>query len=471
MDLLSQFNHMSPAIVPIYSTPEINQDIKLYSGLLKISHEGETAIGEGSISFVWFPRRGLKFQFEFTSGQKDLYRFNLHNFVNKAKLCVPNSERLFNICIEKIDESNAFVIGWLNESISIGSGENLNFVLCHIANLYQCFGDEHALFTRDTSRNSVNRHILEANGWKLTIDDTETLQKQEKHLDSQGGFSITHVARLEKSDAQQFSGTDASNFLEICSDFLSFARGFRIPIFLLVGYDQNEQEIWKYWNSNACKSWQGICSWLPIRKRNSLSTAFPGFVKLHSAWGKSFKILINEYLESNMNGRFNENSIVLTQIALELISWEILVQEKGILTEPGFKKLPASDRIRVLLSQYDIPLKIPPDSVDCSHSNSPRDPNSLVPELQAFDWNLNPSWKDGPHALTDIRNNIVHPKKSSKLSNANLDVLFQARFLGIWYLEMSLLARMSYTGCYSNRLIIGRHTGTYDMVPWAKPIP
>lgn len=471
MNLLSQFNHMSPAIVPIYSTPEINQDIKLYSGLLKISHEGETVIGEGNVSFVWFPHRGLKFQFRCTSDKTDLGRFNLDSFINEAEICVPNGNKLFNVCIEKADPLNGFAIGWINEHVYIGSGDKLSFVLCHVANFYQCFGNEHALISQNSSRQSVNRHILEANGWKLTIDDTETLQKHEKQLSSQGGYAITHVARLERSDSQKFSGTDARKFLEVCSDFLSFSRGFRIPIFLLVGFNQNEEEIWSHWGSNSCQPWQYIRSWLPTRKHNSLSPAFPGFVKLHSEWGKSFKILLNEYLESNMNGRFDENSIVITQIALELISWEILVQEKGILTESEFKEKRASDNIRVLLSHYDIPLEIPPESFNCSQSNSPRNPNSLVPELQSFACNLSPLWEDGPHALTAIRNSIVHPKKSSELSKASHDVLFQVRFLGIWYLEMSLLARMGYKECYSNRLIIGGHTGTYDKVPWVKPVP
>ena len=471
MRLSDALDQLPVALEPVYLTPQINQDIHLYDGDLEIICNDKVSKGIGSIYFKWFPIRGIEFQIELTSINKNQFICNFFNSNlngTSISLKIPNSDSNIGFTLKNCNPLSSVITGYINEDgISIGSGDNLKYVLCHIANLHTCIGGETAL----TSRSIVQRNILEANGWKLTMDDVDSLREQEKQLKKMGGFAITHVAKLERADSQQFSETDARNFLLICSDFISFIRGFRIPIFLLVGFDQGDQDIWRYWGSNTCETWQNNCSWFPNFERDSLTISFPGFSDLYSEWDKSLKIVLNEYLESNANGRFNENSIVQIQIALELISWKVLVQEKRVLSKTQFKKISASDKIRKLLFQYNIPTQIPPECFDFRLPNSPRDPSKLIQDLQAFSQSLNPQWLDGPHAFTDIRNSIIHPEKSSRFDSASFDVLFQIRFLGIWYLEMVLLARTNYTGCYGNRLFIGRHTRNYDRLPWTNSIP
>ena len=114
----------------------------------------------------------------------------------------------------------------------------------------------------------------------------------------------------------------------------------------------------------------------------------------------------------------------------------------------GFKNknLWASDKFRLLFSSLNIPLDIP----------------SETPELLACKSKMN--WLDAPHALTEIRNSLIHPehKKRDQFSTA----YYEAWNLGLWFLEMGILAICGYSGTYGNRLK-RRHIGQIENVPWA----
>lgn len=102
----------------------------------------------------------------------------------------------------------------------------------------------------------------------------------------------------------------------------------------------------------------------------------------------------------------------------------------------------------MLFSSLDIPIDIP----------------SSLPELQKLAKQFN--WIDAPHAITEIRNSLVHPehKRRGQISGA----FFPAWNLGQWYLELALLRICEYSGTYGNRLILQRWVGNVEPVPWQK---
>ena len=94
-----------------------------------------------------------------------------------------------------------------------------------------------------------------------------------------------------------------------------------------------------------------------------------------------------------------------------------------------------------------IPLKIPPETPKLQHLST----------LEG--------WEDAPHAITEIRNSLIHPKdKSMGDMKAALD---EAWNLSLWYLEMSILAICGYYGTYSNRLK-QPWIGQTEDVPWKR---
>jgi hypothetical protein len=122
-----------------------------------------------------------------------------------------------------------------------------------------------------------------------------------------------------------------------------------------------------------------------------------------------------------------------------------VVKDKRLLLLNGFKDLWASDKFRLLLSSLRIPLEIPSDTPELSNLAS------------SF------KWVDAPHALTEIRNSLVHPEHKRRRQFDT--VYYEAWNLGLWYLAMVLLAVCEYSGTYRNRLK-KRYVGQVEKVPW-----
>ena len=71
---------------------------------------------------------------------------------------------------------------------------------------------------------------------------------------------------------------------------------------------------------------------------------------------------------------------------------------------------------------------------------------------------------DGPKALADARNNLVHVHADEALS---LEALLEARNLGQWYAELLLLRKFGYRGRYANRLTYAyERRWQPEVVPW-----
>ena len=158
-----------------------------------------------------------------------------------------------------------------------------------------------------------------------------------------------------------------------------------------------------------------------------------------------------------------------------LVAWIHLVEKKKTISRAGFEKLPASDKLRRLLSLLDIPLGLPPKSLSEQPPESTFEANlkklkpvfpeqsSLLPDLVKM--SATEKWEDGPHAFTDFRNSIVHPKKLKKVLDAPGNATREISDLGIQYLELIFLRLFGYEGRYVNRLIKPNY-GETEPVPW-----
>jgi hypothetical protein len=135
--------------------------------------------------------------------------------------------------------------------------------------------------------------------------------------------------------------------------------------------------------------------------------------------------------------------------------------------------------LRQLLKKFKIPINLPfvrpsrktPTFADAFRPQSP----PLVENLILFKEKLeqeNNKQKierelkqlDAPYVFIKVRNDIVHPKKNIE----NLTgYLYEASDLGLWYLELVLLAIFDYQGNYHNRLPRYQQNGEKEPVPWS----
>lgn len=450
----SRFKKPPPAIIPIYLTGEPNQPIQLYQGSLQITQEGTVYEGYGTVSFEWLPSPDVKFLFS-TSNNESLLQLEL----GKGNLNLSEIQTSAEVWISSIlpidfEHQGGDISGNLNKPVILRSGHNLSHILFHLTNFHEFSGMAISTLRGMWRGRLILEAEIEAESWYISIDSQENLGDIIKSLESKGGYAITHVGTLERSDKKPFTTEKADYVLEALHWFLSFSGGFRTSPILLVGYDNSGEKVWEKCTSYTTSPWRSVHSWFAdLQESCSLSKLFPGFLNRwrSTTCNQPIRFAIHWYLASIAQAGDVQGSIVLMQAAFEILAWTLIVEEKAIISQQGFEKLAAADQLRLLLSHCGVPLKVP---------------DSLTELLKASK-ELN--WVDGAQALTEIRNAIVHPnpKKRQKYLNRPFPEQIDAYKLGLWYLELILLNLFEYKGDYFNRIVNKEfYQENIEAVPW-----
>jgi hypothetical protein len=452
---------------PVYTTSEINESIILYDGELELEQNGQTFSGEGTITFEWLLFPGTAITFRSETGST---KFNIQEeyFINASRASISiqvlrQSAPYYSVSLSGSE------ISFLGDA-HIGSGKNLSYVVFHIVNFHEY------LFGMPCE--------VELEGWRLTFRSLNTSENHTQQLKSTGGFAITHVGRLERSDRAVFNAQESLSFLDTCAHALSFARGLSIPIVLPVGYDSENNKIWEFWGSRRHgSSWKNVSTWFPVLEvaplaidengllptnKNSLPAShrhpydfslqklLHGFSKWQQEWeiephlGNVYTVL-NIYLEANLISTV-EVRIILIQTALELSALVHLVNVKKCFSKTSFKRKDTHEKIKILLTCLKIPTIIP---------------GSDLPELNRYANTQNPPW-DFTCALSKVRNDFIHAKK--KYPDLTIEAKEELCRLGLHYLELVLLALMDYDGGYINRCFMHHESWKPIPVPWLNKI-
>lgn len=448
-----QHSRIAVALYPTYRTAKPNDRISLFDGQFEISQSGVSVLVQGEISLVWLRNPSINFCFKdnrpgitkqlagFTDGPVSL---RIPGFLDTVNATV------FEL-VRTTDSKGARVAcsGDVWEPLRKGSQQNLSAVLLHLPNFCDTLGV--GIKRPDLGLSWLGRFNLVSDDWKITLDKAENYQSVFLALKTLGGFALTHIVKIERPGGQQFDIQEIESLKEALFYFLSFARGFWIEPTLEVGFDGNGKKVWESWSRPRTDSWRNVGSWFDRQQPNRLTELWRGFLaKLNDpVWGEPLRRAIRWYIAANLKSGDLEGAIVLAQTGHELLSWTRFVSEKG-LTSEGFDKLPASDRLRLLLVEARIPLVVPSLL------------SSLAPRCQTE------KLIDGPHAITFLRNKLVHPTPTNlqRLASFNYNELQDAYLLSLWYLELLLLYVLGYQGEYGNRLIYLRATGQVEPVPW-----
>jgi hypothetical protein len=450
---IEQFLTEQPrAIHPSYNTLKPNTPIVLYSGKLGLSISNQKTIDQGLIYLKWLPYPGLNFQLKNLPSTLpfELGKSKLELIKRKIEIDAFVSHINPKVGITKDLPS---VSGFLNRRVIIGKNEPVQYVQFHLTNFSDFVGDTVSYVSDSGFRIGTGRLIIEANDWKIIIDSVKHLDQLVQSLNYSGGFGITHVGIFGRSDSKKFDQEQAQNFIEALGYFLSFVRGLWNSPILCNGFDEKDKLVWKEWIIRRLDTWQGVQTWFDDFMTKSLQGVFHGFLKRWEKddWRDSIRLAISWYIESNKQEGGMEGSLIMIQAALELLSWVYFVEKSGL--TPDFDKLPASDKVRLLLLQMGINREIP----------------TLLSALSKYASTKNINWIDGPHAITDVRNGIIHPKteKRTRIINIPNEVKYELWKLSLWYLELILLRLFGYSGDYANRLQNIRYRGQLEPVPWS----
>lgn len=416
----------------LYRAKYPNQQILLYKGFSEIIQGEDVIEGNATVLFAWFPYPHAKFEFTHFSES----RVALDDFTLKLTELGVSAKAHASETTHYGAGNKSVISGYFCEPVVQGKSQELaslvfylpNFPFFNISNTWGC-GEEDEDLEGWLEMVFDGQFVFQPGDWRLVLATLPDSWDFEQLLQSQGGYGLTHVCKLERLERSSFAVDDVRDLLKAFSYYLSFARGIWVAPILLSGYDALGEKVFEEWSGYRADSWQNTYSWFSPDS-TELPSVFPGFLRKwqDETWRELVEQSIHWYVESSKQAGGVDGAIILQQTALERLAWVLCVKEKRNLSQDTFQRIPAADKVRQLLSPFDIGLEIPARLIN------------LIQLSKQF------NWVDGPQAITEIRNAIVHPnsKNRHKRSSASDAARHEAWFLGREYLELVLLKLFDY---------------------------
>lgn len=443
-----------------YDFSEDENKVHICSGSVEVCIDGKIQKGTGEVCLKYFPRAGIIFYCEldndYSSEEAVSLSFNaLNSFPTISSFFINGC------CIDgwgsslRYDSGKTYITWNARSEPITGVGNEstkMSSVVFHLLNFEDFCCARGSCETRRVSNGTVQRAIqhidLINSKWKIEIKSHWKTNDNFKSLQKEGGYQLTHIGQIVKANGSQFSGKEAAECLVALRFFLSLAKGAWCNPICSVGFDADGHKVWESWASPQ-KPWSSaLQSWFSRRHGKQLEEFFPCFMNLwqNPNWQTTLREIIYWYVKANDSDQGIDVGIMLTQTAIERLSFERIVNTKHLLTMHEFKSRNASDRFRLLFSDLNIKF------LDILPKDCPLDKLATTLRLD-----------DLPHALTEVRNSLVHPYH--RYRGRFKESYFDAWRLGLWYLELVILAVCGYSGTYQNR-ITAEWVWDVEDVPW-----
>jgi hypothetical protein len=333
----------------------------------------------------------------------------------------------------------------------VRSASDIDGLTFYLANFPEYFG---ALIKRDDQtarslfRGRIDLQSPTATCWVDEIPEVSEIRRQARR---NGVYIISHVGKLFLS--QQATHQDIEKLLGTLHLFFGFLCGSWCGPLLPKGF-YGAALVWEQLATWSLSGAKAVTTWLPQRSPLDLSSLFEQFLGLSRQllWEEPLRTALGWYVAANSPDVTNETSIVLSQIALEMLAFVELVEVRALFPLNDFndpRQYSAAKRIRALLSHLKIPMQVPSHLVELPQ---------MVPSLAS----------DGPEAIVYIRNRLVHATARNRANLANVTgiQMLEAAQLGLNYFELVLLALLGYSGKYARRAWRGWKGDDETDVPW-----
>ena len=431
-------------IPPRYTTASPNAEIKLYEGEFQIEQESGMYSEEGSVYIAWLPTPNTNYH---VSSLEHVFHTD-----QETKLAIPALNLKEDVILRNITIGNksSHCFGSFSDAVVTGVRvQPVEDIIFHVPNFPDFQGE--LIRNAEITGSWRGRARFIGKEWTLTLDRVINGDKLTQILKQEGGFVITHVGKIERNDRSGVDFDTAQELTHQIGYFLSFLSGlWSLPV--LSSGSVADTTYWNNWQIPRITPWRYVRTWFPYRTSEDIKgvgQVFYGFMEKcdDPLWHDSIISAIHWYIEANLNAGAVEGAIILTCTALELLGWTHLVNSTGLLTPRKFDKNKAEDNLRSLLTYMQVPTQIPASLKDLQNS----------------------SFNDGPQALMELRNRIVHPPSKpgqQYITQYPFEVRQQGRDLGIWYLEVVLLWLFGYGGPYYQRFRGGFPSDLRINVPW-----
>jgi len=436
-----------PAIEPFYSTAKPNQPIVLFRGRVDLVGTASTERHRGGIVLDWLPSPTLR-----TWVRGETSNLSLHTIMGPEEVDItPQTPRR---TVQR--QSKTTRGGPRNVGTSFETGSHLLDYQCGDSAVPLSHGLMHlANFPRLRGRRvgfpdgSVDpgRLVFEGGGWTIVVDPVRNSGDLEKLLKEDGGFALTHTAKVERTSGATFTSAELHELTEMFTFFCWLCTEARCGPILPIGFDDQGQARWARWRPTRTESFTDARTWLDHLHAGEAETLFPMFVARFADpyWRQVLTHAIAYLVEA---GRPNtvERAIIMAQVLLEAMSYSWLVEERKLRTHDAFEAHNAAENIRAMLLDMKVPVAIPKNFPALATTRSKK--GAPV---------------DGPQALVLKRNEIIHRRLGPV---STYDPIIDAWQLGAWYSELAVLRLCGFNGHYRSRLNDNVWVGVVDPVPW-----
>jgi hypothetical protein len=262
---------------------------------------------------------------------------------------------------------------------------------------------------------------------------------------------LSNSGTITERNGQRFNSKNVRVALDTLHDALSFAAGRWVGITMAQAGGAQPIPDWFRWGTSRMSGTENQPGWYDPQHAEWLLPLCNAFLKLKSneeMW-EPVRASLYWYFRSNTRDAGIDSSLILSQCALELLSWFVIVKVTSALSEDGYSQLgSASEKLRLTLTLLGIPRQIP----------------AGLKVLFA----RRKEWKDVTECLVQARNYLVHPTQSrSGKRRAQREYPFYELWLASqWLLELVILRLLGYSGSYRNRTR-WKEFNPIEPVPWA----
>lgn len=296
------------------------------------------------------------------------------------------------------------------------------------------------------SENRVQRLggiVLEHDDWIIEIQQLPEADETIKKIKTGDPYGVTHVGKVSKKNGKTFSIKDFERVIREIHTFLSFVRGLWVPVILPVGFDKNGNKVFEDWSICFSTPWQGCLTWFDYHHAGCMQDLYAGFVDLlrDEESGEAVRRVLYWYIQSNRAGKGAgvDGGLILSQAALECLAYICLKKKKN--------RERAGEFLHRMCKELGLPTGIPKEAVGLLKAQRKQE------------------WEHALHAVTDVRNDLVHPK--GLIDTEGGAVIADAWRLSQWYISLSLLKLAGYNGKFSNTYK-AQWVGEVEDVPWKK---
>jgi len=455
-ELMEMYKNIPDAISDSILMTEANTILVIHEGEYFIKNEtGEIKLN-GKITYEWFANSGVYFYGNPITDDGELFKASKHN---GTFLVIVDGLEFGQGFMTKFGFGNLTEIrikGAISQQAILGDKSvSVEKVKFSIPNLREFHGLPVKRITEKNISTSMDRLVFEDETYKIIIDKCTDFKKRKENLEEKGGYMLLYNGELTGKKSP-LNYADTRDLFHCLDTFLTLLNGRRTSALFIQGIFE-DQVIWTDYTDYFVDSYKSVQTW---PQRHSIANLNELWMRFREVWNKNpedknfLKSLIHWYVEANGHAGFSEGSIILAQTALELVyNWWIVENKKMILGKDS-ENISASNKIRLLISQLNVPSSIP----------------AAFAELQKFKDSTD-NVIDAPDSIVYIRNAIVHSQeeKRKKLSAIHYKAKYEALQVYIWYIELSLLCILDYNGEYFNRCSKEIYAiKAEQQVPWKK---